>query len=149
MTFARWTGSAWNSFTTYRRWTGSAWQAIAQARRWNGTSWVTFGFLSASLSPTNVSGSRTTPGTAVSGSCTATPVNGVGPFTFLWQVTTTIGNTISAVSPTSATTIFSSPVSGTVTDCDGSAYCTITDTATGLVVNTTNTVSIALSYTGP
>lgn len=149
MTFSRWTGSSWTPITIFRRWTGSVWQAIAQGQRWTGSSWSIFGFLQASLSPTSVNGTRTTAGTCLSSSCTTTAVNGSGSYTYHWNVTTSSGNTISAVSPTAATTVFSASVNNVNIESTGSATCTVTDSVSGNVVTTSNSVSIDLTYSGP
>ena len=148
MTFARWTGATWQTFSTYNRWTGAAWTAIAQARRWNGSSWVVFGFLSASLAPTSLSGTRVGTGpVATSGTCTVTPINGSGSYSYSWNVNTTLGNTVSAIFPTAATTGFSATLTAGQPESDATATCTVTDTVSGLVVNTTNSVSIVLTHT--
>lgn len=56
---------------------------------------------SASVSPTALSGTRTTSGVAsTSSGSTCTPANQTGSVTYSWNVTTTAGNTVTAVSPT-------------------------------------------------
>jgi hypothetical protein len=147
MTFARWTGSAWTSLATHNRWTGSAWTAIAQARRWTGSVWQVFGFLSATLAPTALNGTRVGIGNVqTSGSCTTTPINGSGSYTYVWNITTTLGNTVSATNPTSATSFFFATLTSLQPESDASATCTVTDTVSGLVVTTTNNVLITLTH---
>lgn len=148
MTFARWTGSTWQTFTNYRRWTGSAWQPIANASRWNGSAWVQFGFLQASTSPSIVNGSSVTAGPVMTNATTVTVTGGTGSYTYAWNVVTSTGNTIAATSPTLATTTFFATVNNTHPSSLGTATCSVTDTVSGLVV-TTNTVSIDIEYTGP
>lgn len=61
--------------------------------------------LSATLSPSIVSGFSLDPGPAISNPCTVTPVGGVPPYDFLWQKVG--GDTVTVTSPTSSVTTFS------------------------------------------
>jgi hypothetical protein len=148
MTFARWTGSSWTTLTTFRRWTGSVWQTLANGSRWTGSSWSSFGFLQASLSPLSANGSRNTSGVIHTTSCTTTATNGSGSYTYAWNVITTTGRTISADTPSLATTTFSANLDLLVSESVGSATCTVTDTVTGATAVTSNSVSIDILYTG-
>lgn len=98
--------------------------------------------ITASSSPTSVSGSSTSIN-VTSGSTTVTVTNGIGPFTYAWSVSTSGGYTISANSPSSATTTFSANIVITPDSTAGTATCLVTDTATGNTA-TTNAVSISL-----
>lgn len=105
--------------------------------------------LAVSIAPGGVSGSRTTAGVATtSGSLTATPSGGSGSYTsYTWHVTTNAGNTISAVTGTSASSQFSATVNGANDVANGSAFCTVTDSL-GASANSPSS-NVTLSYTGP
>lgn len=101
--------------------------------------------LTVATSPTTANGSHSTTGAGATNSVTATASGGSGSgYTYLWVVTTTSGPTISAVSGTSATTAFTSTLTGPSPESIGTAYCKVTDSAS----NTANgpIVSIDNSY---
>lgn len=106
---------------------------------------VVWSSLSASAAPADFLVTSATTGLVITGNCTVTVTNGIGPYTYTWHITTTSGNTISVGSPTSAVTNFSANVTVLNPSSIGVAYCTVVDTGTGLTVNTNN-VTLELDY---
>lgn len=87
-----------------------------------------FGKLTVSLSTTSVSGSsaHSTTGAVITSSVTATPVGGVGPFTYSWARTDGPLADWAIASPTSATTSFTCTLASG--DSETATFaCTITD----------------------
>lgn len=102
----------------------------------------TVGSFSAIASPTAVTGVDSA-GTVTSNACTASPLGGTAPYTYLWQYIS--GSTaISSDSGTSATTTFSATLSARDST-TGSKRCRITD-STGAIAYT-NIVTISLRAT--
>lgn len=105
---------------------------------------VFFSALAASASPSSVNGSGGgVPGTVTSGSTTATPSGGIGPFTYSWVKTG--GGTTAADSSSSATTTFSAGLGAGIVRIT-TWVCNVTDTGTGIVAQT-NTVTVTLDNT--
>lgn len=104
--------------------------------------------LTASASPTTVTGSSATSGVIGTGGTTCTPAGLIGTASYQWHVTTTGGPAISITSATNATTNFTASLSNLNPSATGTAYCTVTDGTTGATANT-GTVSISITYTGP
>jgi hypothetical protein len=94
-----------------------------------------YGTLSVQLSSSSVSGSinRAGTGTAATQFVQATPVGGVGPYTYLWSRTDGGSHAWNITSPTSNITGFSTTV-GTNTEQTATFKCTVTD-ATGMAVD--------------
>lgn len=94
---------------------------------------VFFTALSASASPSFVSGSDT--GVVVTtNTSTATPTGGFGPFTYAWAFVS--GDAVTVVSPTLATTAFRGGAMGVGETRNAIFRCTVTDTATGFTAIT-------------
>lgn len=104
---------------------------------------VWFSALSASAAPDFVSGTAGVP-TVVTSPSTATPSGGIGPFTYAWAFLS--GGAITAVSPTSATTVFQGTGMASPETRTSFFECTITDTGTGLSA-VTNTVEAEVNRT--
>lgn len=89
---------------------GTAQRTITEAWYHDGTTarkvWPPGAALSASASPTTLSGSGTTSIITSTGSSTCTPSGGSGSYTYAW--TQVSGASMAAVSPTAATTQFRS-----------------------------------------
>lgn len=94
------------------------------------------------------------PGQAI-GSVTATPVNGIGPFTYLWEQveTTNTAGLIIALSPTARTTAFVgglvskvNPLAAAVVAGTSSFVCNITDTGNGNIIASSPVVTISWRY---
>lgn len=95
-----------------------------------------FAALTASASPSVVSGARSPP-IVTTNATTATPSGGIGPYSYAWEKVS--GDTISISNPSSATTIFSATLSSG--DLRSAVFrCLVTDTATGASAYT-NSVS--------
>lgn len=105
---------------------------------------VFYSAMSASASPTLLTGSTNIDGgtASTSGNATATPSGGVGPYTYAWEKVS--GDTLTVSSPTSASTGFSGTV-GSGGDLSAVYRCEVTDTGTGQTAYTNN-VSIALLW---
>lgn len=87
--------------------------------------------LTASASPTLVNGFSPVTPTVTTAATTATPVGGVGPYTYLWSFVS--GDAaVTIVSPTSASTTFQKVMAPT-TSTVAFFQCAVTDTATGAV----------------
>jgi hypothetical protein len=86
------------------------------------------------------------PGQAV-GSVTATPVNGIGPFTYLWEETTNTGLII-ALSPTARTTAFkANPPAGVAAVVGTTSFvCNVTDTGNGNLIASSPVVTVGWRY---
>lgn len=121
---------------------GNAWKRLASIRVYVGGAWkegkVFVPPLSLSITPDTASAVRTGPGTATTGSVTATPAGGQTPFTYAWTRISGVG-TIG--SPTSATTAFSQTL-GIGDDVSGTFRCTVTDS-----VGSTATSDIVANFT--
>lgn len=100
--------------------------------------------LSASASPSSVSGQRTIPGTGVvtTGPTTTTASGGVPGYTYAWEYVS--GDTLTVTNPTSATTTFSR-LAAEGTEFIGVYRCEVTDAASG-VVYTNNVTATVLGY---
>jgi hypothetical protein len=101
----------------------------------------TNGSFVAIVAPTSVSGSG--PGSATSGSTTATPLGGTGPYTYAWYYFSGFTATF-ADSVTSATTTFTSNVISPGDSVVTTFYCVITDSAS--IVATSGLVTCTLTY---
>lgn len=133
---------------------GGVWKAVVQPYVRNGGVWkplvnmfvrsggvwklVWTGFTT-SLSPTTLTQSGPSYSSVTTGTCTVTVTGGVGPFTYAWTIVS--GDpSFTPNSPTSASTTFT----GTTTDPGVPTFatykCVVTDTATGLTSDTSNTV---------
>lgn len=99
--------------------------------------------LTATASPTSVSGSRSGAGTTTSNSTTVTATNPIGSPSFAWTCT----GGISVTSPTSASTTFSCAL-GNGSSVSGTATCTVTDTG-GRVATCAVPVSLTSTYVSP
>ncbi len=104
---------------------------------------VWYSTFTAAASPTFVSGTSSAP-TVVTSACTATPTGGIGPFTYAWAFVS--GQAITAVSPTSATTVFQGSSMAIGVTRTAIFECAVTDTSSGLVV-TTNTITAEVTRT--
>jgi len=101
--------------------------------------------LSAAAFPNSVTGFRIGAGVATTISTTATATGGLGPFTYSWARTS--GDTeISITAASSATTQFTATL-GNGDSFSAQFVCTVTDTGTGLTVDT-NAVSAVIEEIG-
>lgn len=97
-----------------------------------------------SIAPDPRTGSSST-STVTSGNATASVTGGVGPFTYAWTWDDNI-DSITALSPTSATTQFRKTGAVSGESYYGTARCTVTDTGNGSVT-ADDTVSVELTRT--
>lgn len=151
MTLKRWDGAVWVDLTTLKRWDGAAWVDLTTAKRWDGAAWVDLaGFgggsgFSVTVAPAGASGSVTGASplfkVVTSNSVTATPTGGTGPYTYSWTKVTG-SSSISAASPTAATTTFSATV-GRGSVVQATWRITVTDS---LSATTTADISVELEY---
>lgn len=118
--------------TIVRRRSGAAFVNVGFVRRRVGSAWVDALALTASASPTSVSGSQSTPvggPTSINittNATTVTPVGGVAPYTYSWALIASNG-AWQIGSASSATSNFTAPSvvrNGTRT---GTFRCTVTD----------------------
>jgi hypothetical protein len=111
MAFYRKSGSSNVTPPTVRRRSGSGWANVQTVRRRSSGSWVTvwtaYTPVSASTSPTMVTGLGAGVGTQTvnSGYTTTAGINGTGSYTFAWEKVS--GTTLLVSAATSATTRFS------------------------------------------
>ncbi len=79
------------------------------------------------------------------GSVTATPVNGIGPFTYLWEQvgTTNTAGLIIAQSPKARTTAFVGGLVSKLPSFSSSFVCNITDTGNGNLIASTPVVTVS------
>lgn len=145
----RWDGSAFVDLTVKKRWDGTSWVNLTISKRWDGAAWVDFfaagsGF-GVTIAPGSASGSVAASQpqfrTVTSNSVTATPAGGTGPYTYSWTKVSG-ASSISATSPTAATTTFSALVAKDST-VDAVWRVTVTDS---LSATATADVVIELSY---
>lgn len=92
-----------------------------------------FAALSATASPSGVSGANTLPAVTTNAS-TATPSGGFGPFTYSWAFVS--GDAITVLSPTTASTAFRGSAMSVGEIRNAIFRCTVTDTATGFTAVT-------------
>lgn len=128
MTAQAFVGGAWVTLRRGQVRVGGAWRNLTRVKVYKGGQWrdgpIFVTPLSASASPSDVSGSASSLGgtTVTSGYATATPSGGLAPFTYSWSV----GGGLTITNPASATTAFSkflSPTQEILTD----GTCTVTD----------------------
>jgi hypothetical protein len=100
--------------------------------------------LTASVSPTSISGSGTTATITTATSAVVTPAGGSGNYSFSW--TKVSGGTITAVSPTSASSKFRAASTTAGETRTAVFHCTVTDTTTGSTAVAAN-VSITINNT--
>lgn len=121
MTAKRWDGDSWEDLTIFRRWNGSAWVDLTVAERWSGA-WTDMELFvpdtfSATVAPSSASAFQENPSPAAppavtlfTNAVTVTAAGGTGSGpAYAWSRVSGSAS-ISAASPTSATTTFSATV---------------------------------------
>lgn len=133
---------AWREVTAGRVRIGGEWKRLTSARAYVGGAWedvaVFLPPLSLTISPPTASAAIVGPGTATTGSVTATPAGGQTPITYSWTRLSGVG---AATNSTSATTAFSQFLN-TGDDVSGTFRCTATD-----AFGTTATADITATFT--
>lgn len=119
------TGGSWTTIAGGQIFLGGSWRTIIRGEAYKGGAWVTLASFSSTLS-LSVSPSPAVFGVhplalttrTVTGTVTATPSGGLGPYTYLYETLTYTGSAPSIASPTSATTSVSKSVPANVTYSD-------------------------------
>ena len=141
MTISLRVSGAWKEVASAKVRVGGAWKTVASAKVYTGGAWKDVpGFapaMTASISPTSVSGFNSGIGIIISDTATCTPSGGTAPFTYSWSITS---GTATITSPASASTTFYEYLA--FDTAVGEATCTVTD-ANG----TTATASVSYTLT--
>lgn len=155
MSLRVWNGSQWISIKQLKVWNGSQWVASIAGKVWNGSSWVQFfSNLTATISPTTVSGSATrfgAGGVYVPATPTAvvTVSGGVAPYAYLWTYVSGTAAGFNSSSTGSSMNFFRNMTVGIGDFIEETGYynCRVTDNAGTIIYSNSVLVSTTAGET--
>jgi predicted phage tail protein len=144
MALQQFRNGAWHPITTLYAYRSGAWQRLKTLKTYRGGAWQLVGIftppLTLAANNVGVSGYNS----VETGSSTATPSGGLGPYSYAWSKVS--GDTMTVSSPTTAGTGFGSPTMAPGGYSSAVYQCTCTDSA-GQVASTT--ISVAFAFLIP